>query len=358
MLRLAKIYLLPGAILQSLIIGGGYGTGRELIEFFTGKGMGNGLLGMSVATAVMSAVFALSLALAIRFQAYDYRTFLKLLLGRAWFLFEVLLVLISVLVFAVMGSAAGNIMEDVWGLPTLLGSVVMLISVMLLTFLGREWVIRVLASWSVVLYTVFLIYFLVVMVRMTPEDWAGKFHWQLTPDWMVGGLQYACYNVIGIPVILYAARAIETERQAIGAGVIGGVIAMTPAFLFHIAFTGYYPQILNEPLPTYAIFNSLSLPVLYGCYLLVMFGTFIETGAGTIQGIIERLDAWWKERRGHALSRGHHAAIAALALILASGFSTIGIVNLIATGYGTLAWGFLVVYLMPLVTVGVWRLSR
>ena len=40
-------------------------------------------------------------------------------------------------------------------------------------------------------------------------------------------------------------------------------------------------------------------------------------------GIIERLDAWWKERRGHALSRGHHAAIAALAQILASGFSTI-----------------------------------
>ena len=27
-------YLLPGFIFQSLIIGGGYGTGRELVEFF------------------------------------------------------------------------------------------------------------------------------------------------------------------------------------------------------------------------------------------------------------------------------------------------------------------------------------
>ena len=66
MLRFARIYLLPGAILQSVIIGGGYGTGRELIQFFTSQGMGNGLLGMMVATALMSAVFALSLKLAIR----------------------------------------------------------------------------------------------------------------------------------------------------------------------------------------------------------------------------------------------------------------------------------------------------
>ena len=35
MLRLLKIYLLPGAVLQSVMIGGGYGTGRELVEFFT-----------------------------------------------------------------------------------------------------------------------------------------------------------------------------------------------------------------------------------------------------------------------------------------------------------------------------------
>ena len=31
-------YLLPGFIFQSLIIGGGYGTGRELVEFFLTAG--------------------------------------------------------------------------------------------------------------------------------------------------------------------------------------------------------------------------------------------------------------------------------------------------------------------------------
>ena len=43
-----KKYLLPGFIFQSLVIGGGYGTGRELVEFFLLLGPKNGILGMIV----------------------------------------------------------------------------------------------------------------------------------------------------------------------------------------------------------------------------------------------------------------------------------------------------------------------
>jgi uncharacterized membrane protein YkvI len=35
-----------------------------------------------------------------------------------------------------------------------------------------------------------------------------------------------------------------------------------------------------------------------------------------------------------------------------------GIVALISDGYGTLAWGFMVVYIIPLLTIGVWRLIK
>ena len=45
-------YLLPGFIFQSLIIGGGYGTGRELVEFFLTAGPIAGLVNMAVATII------------------------------------------------------------------------------------------------------------------------------------------------------------------------------------------------------------------------------------------------------------------------------------------------------------------
>lgn len=133
---------------------------------------------------------------------------------------------------------------------------------------------------------------------------------------------------------------------------------MIPGMLFHLSFVGAFPGILDAELPVYQMFDQLALPFLYGCYLIVLFGTFIETGAGNIQGFIERVDAWWKERHGATLKRYQHAIIAACALLTAGVLSDAGIVDLIARGYGNIAWGFFLVYLVPLFTVGVLRLRH
>ncbi len=356
MLRLLKIYLLPGAILQSVMIGGGYGTGRELVEFFTRHGIGNGFLGQLIATALISAIFALSLMLCVRYHAYDYRSFFKLLLGRAWFLFELLLVCLFVLVLAIMGSAAGRILEDQFGLPERAGAFVMLVVVVVLTFFGRDLITRVLAFWSVLLYLVFISYFVAVMLDLTPSDVAGKLAISVDSAWMVSALQYALYNVSAVPIILYSARAIETEGQACVSGILGGLISMIPGMLFHLSFIGAFPGILDAQLPVYRMFEQLAMPFLYACYLVVLFGTFIETGAGNIQGFIERVDGWWMERRGYTLKRYQHATLAGAALVVAGVLSDVGIVDLIARGYGTIAWGFLFVYLIPLFSIGVVRL--
>ena len=47
-----KKYLLPGFVFQSVVIAGGYGTGRELVEYFLNYGPLGGLLGMLLTTAI------------------------------------------------------------------------------------------------------------------------------------------------------------------------------------------------------------------------------------------------------------------------------------------------------------------
>jgi uncharacterized membrane protein YkvI len=133
---------------------------------------------------------------------------------------------------------------------------------------------------------------------------------------------------------------------------------MFPAMLFHLSFVSAYPDIVFQDLPVYAMFDGLSVPALQIVYLIVLFGTFVETGAGNIQGLIERLDTWWRERRGTTLSRGAHALVAATAVSASAVLSMVGVVDLIAGGYGRIAWGYLVVFLIPLFTVGVYRLTR
>lgn len=98
------------------------------------------------------------------------------------------------------------------------------------------------------------------------------------------------------------------------------------------------------------------MSVLVVIYSIMLFGTFIETGAGMLQGINERIDAYMLETRGTAVSSRYHAVFSVLAILLSSGLSLWGITSLIARGYGTMAWGFLLVYIVPLLTYGVYRM--
>ncbi len=356
MIRILKVYLLPGAILQSVMIGGGYGTGREVVEYFTSYGMMGGVLGIITAAVAVAVIFVLSLEISRQFGVYDYRNFFKILLGRAWFLYEILGAMLFMLVIAVIGAAAGQILKDELGLPETAGIAIMLFAVVFLVFYGRELVTQVLAYWSLFLYVVFISYLVAVFVLLG-DDIATSFETpQNKPGWMPRGLQYTFYNVTAIPIILYCAREIETRAEAIGAGICGALIAIVPALMLHVSFAAQFPAILDAPLPVYGIFSLLDIGVLKFLYLLVLFGTFIETGAGNVQGFVERLDGWWRESHEQGLSNTVHAVVAGAAVMLAGGLSNLGIVALIADGYGTLAWGFMAVYVVPLLTIGVYRI--
>ncbi|HPJ47969.1 MAG TPA: hypothetical protein PK162_03675, partial [Synergistales bacterium] len=94
-----KKYILPGLISQSVIIAGGYGTGRELVEYFVNFGSLGGILGMAlVTTTLWSLVFAVSYEFARTFKVYDYRSFFKELLGPGWVLYEVCYIVLLLIV--------------------------------------------------------------------------------------------------------------------------------------------------------------------------------------------------------------------------------------------------------------------
>lgn len=74
-------YLIPGAVFQSVLVGGGYGTGREIVEFFTQYGAWGGLLGLGVTIVCWILVLAATWEFARISQVYDYRTFFQELRG-------------------------------------------------------------------------------------------------------------------------------------------------------------------------------------------------------------------------------------------------------------------------------------
>ena len=87
-----------------MVIGGGYGTGRELVEFFLNYGPAGGILGMAVTTIIWSLILAVCFEFVRVFQAYDYRTFFRRLLGPFWTFFELIYSILLFIVLAVCTS--------------------------------------------------------------------------------------------------------------------------------------------------------------------------------------------------------------------------------------------------------------
>lgn len=176
---------------------------------------------------------------------------------------------------------------------------------------------------------------------------------------MAGGLTYASYNIVGAVVILPVLRHLTSGRDAVVAGLIAGPLTMLPAILFFIAMIAFYPQIGAEVLPSDFLLRQLNLPWFHLLFQVMILAALLESGAGAVHAINERISGVMMARKGAGLGIGARAAVAALILAACMYVANrVGLIDLIASGYRFLAWMFLGVYLVPLMTIGAWRILR
>lgn len=352
-------YVLPGFIFQSAVIGGAYGSGRELVEFFLGHGPVGGLMGMAVTMVVFSVVLMAAYEFARKFQLFDYRSFCRRLLGPAWPLYEILYVLMMILVISVVGAAAGSILQDAFGFPQLVGTAAIMVLTALLVFYGTPAVERFLALWSFVLYGTYISFLALHLVQHGADIAANLAAAEPGEGWFRSGIAYSGYNMATIPAILFCIRHQHRRREAVVAGLLAGPLAMIPAMLFFIAMIGQYDLLVaagdDGPLPISVLMGALEGAGFF-VYLfpIVLFGTFVETGAAMIHGVNERLDRTFAEK-GLVMPNRMRPTVALLILFIAMILAdAIGLTNLVADGYGTITWGFLLVFVLPLLTYGIW----
>ncbi len=353
-------YLLPGFALKAVIIGGGYATGRELAEYFVPSGPWGGLSAMLLATLIWSIVAALTFALALKLGAYDYRSFFKGLLGPAWVAFEVAYIVFVVLILAVFGAAAGAIGAATFGWPELVGVVLLAVSIVAVTAWGTGAVEQMFKYVSILLYAVYGLFLILALASF--GGLIGQGFANAPPpsgNWMAGGLTYASYNIVGAVVILPVLRHLRHQRDAVVAGLIAGPLSMLPAILFFVAMMAFYPAIGDETLPSDFLLRQMTVPGFHVLFQVMIFAALLESGAGSVHAINERISGATESRGRPPLSTGARAIIGAVILtgcMFVAG--EIGLVDLIASGYRFLAWLFLAVFVLPLLTIGTWRLLR
>lgn len=361
---LFKRVLLAGLVFQSVAIGGAYATGRETVQYAARFGT---LGWMSVVgTFVLLAVFAfIVFELCRKFQIFNYRGLLKLLIGPFHWLYDLLYLMLGVTIVGVLISAAGSILQQTLSVPVWMTAVGLVTIVALVLFFGQRAMERFNSTGTILLTGGFVLFTLLVLIS-NGEDLMTTFQqgapprdqdhnaWSSISSGLVYGALYLCIFPSAMPVVRFE-RSIKDSLWA--SFNLGWLIAL-PLFLTYFAVMSFYPDaaVLDAEIPWLVMLGD------YGSWVVVVFGflvgwTLLATAVGMIQGALTRISANLEDFGHKPLSRTSNGVTAGLTLIVAIVISNVGIIDLVAKGYTAGAWGMLVVFGVPLLTRGVWLIA-
>jgi uncharacterized membrane protein YkvI len=351
-------FVLPALAFKAVVIGGGYATGRELVEFFLPSGAVGGVCAMLLAAGIWSAVCALTFLFAFTVRAADYQSFFRRLLGPFAFLFEALLILYTIITLSVFGAAASAIGASLMDWPSIAGTLLLACGILVVAARGSDSVEGLFKYVSVLLYCTYAAFLLLCVARFGGLIGNAFAHAGPPVGWVVNGVTYASYNVIGATMILPALRHQRSRRDALLSGLVCGPLAMLPALVFFVCLSAFGVQVAGQTLPSDYLLRQLQLPLFHWLFQLMIFAALLECSVGNVHAINERVI-------GHHVGKGGldtprlRLAVTVLLLVFAMGIAqAVGLVDLIAKGYRMLAYLVLLIFILPLVTLGVWRLMR
>lgn len=354
-------YLLPGIVFQSVLIGGAYATGREIVEYGARFGV-SGIWSIIAIAAGFSLMAALSFEFARVCRVYDYRRFVRRLIGPLWPIFDLIYVLMVLVTIAVVSAAGGRVVEEVLGLSYWMGVGIVIAVVASLEIGGRHLIERFKTIGSVLLYGGFVVFTGCVLWQRW-EHVAAVFvegNLAFAPAAVGTGILYVGYNLAAIPATLFVLDYQTERRHTLIAGIITGLLATVPFVLTYLAVMGYYPgvDVMEAEVPWLVMLRRAGGAALVSVYAMVILWTLVETSTGMIHAVLRRVDTNLEEVGRRRLTRTQTGVATGLLLIGAAVLSRVGLIALVAKGYGALAYGFLFLFALPLLTVGFARLVR
>jgi len=359
--------LLPAIIAQSMIIGGGYATGREVVEY-AGRFGSRGWLSVAIIAVCFSVVMALAFELARLAGAYDYKTWSRNLVGPLWWLVDILFLSMMMLVIAVMTAAIGEVLQQTLGFPKPLSLVLAITAVGFLTWRGSGFIERAKTWGSTALYLGYCAFTVLVLTAPAAEPAAAS---PPVPgseagalDVTVAAILYVAYNVAVVPAVLFCLHRQTRRSETVVSGVLAG-LAMTIPFALTLACLLRYPEpsVMNAEVPWLQLIGigangRAGGPALWIAIFGVVAGwTLVETAVGSIHALVHRVERNLGDlpRRlrpaSGELTPGKRALTSVVVLVMAAALSTVGIIDLVARGYGTIAWGFIALIVLPLFVV-------
>lgn len=249
---------------MSVVIGGGFASGQEVLQFFTGYGL-IGILGTLV-SGLMFAFLGMQIArMSSKMQANSHKEVLYALFGaRLGWVVDVVLSFFLYGVGVVMLAGSGSIFAQQYDLPPLFGGVLMTVLVIATLCMNVKRIIDLISAVMpfllamVLIITTYSIFSYNAPIE-TLDAVARENNETVTGNWFVGALLYASFNIaVGFPMLAVIGGMTKQPKAAALGGVLGGLGLGALILLLNIGLFANINQLQGIEMPSLALAGRIS----------------------------------------------------------------------------------------------------
>ena len=252
-LKIASLYI-------TTIIGAGFASGQEILQFFSSYYKG-GFYGIVLSGLLFSILGAMLLQKIYCKSIKSYDQLLEPIFGRLWSgVLQIIITIFMISIFVIMTAGSTQILSRATGLSHSLCAIVMCLLFYLVIFFGIEGIV-VLSTFitPLMLIGVFISGIYIIIFKDTAVFNVMDAVRQGTHNWLFSSILYVSYNSLTAIVLMSNLLPyINSKKTAKYGGFLGGILILLIAFIVNSAIFLFYPDITGTELPLIYILKKYS----------------------------------------------------------------------------------------------------
>lgn len=292
MFRQIKLSLQIGAVFIGTVVGAGFASGQEIMQFFTCFG------GIGMVTIVLSGILFYVLASSVtraaaHYKAYNYKDMVYGVAGsRIGLVYDILISAFLFIGTSIMFSGSGALFRESLNFSRVWGVLLMALITLVIILQSLTGILRVN---SIIVPMLFVVITAVLAVTIIIGDMnsmgsklAANYRGSL-PKALVYFLFYCCYNTFLSIGVLAAIPERIKNRTVVRIGILFGALGlMLLSLMLNISLTLKSPQVFNFSIPINYITSGLGKAV-RSIVVLCIWCEILSTAVSNAFSIAKRL---------------------------------------------------------------------
>lgn len=278
-----------------LLVGAGFATGQEIVQYFTSFGA-NGVWGIIVAGIIMTLAGTVFLQLGSYFHAAEHNTvFRRVTHPIVSKLLDIAVVITLFAIGFVMLAGAGSNMEQQFGWPAWVGSLLMLVLVLVCGMLDVDKVSKVIGALTPTIIIAVILVFIYTLFNM-PDNVTLAMEHSSQIDSPIGNWLVSALNYNGLALMLAVSMSLViggdniSPREAGLGGIIGGVIYFIMMGMAGFSLLMNADKIGDSDIPMLMLVDEMG-SVLGGIMAVIIYLMIFNTAIGMFYALGKRLSA-------------------------------------------------------------------